>query len=89
VAKGQFREDLFYRLAVIELTFPHFGTAVTTYRSSSRLCARAGASACLEPIVLSPALRAALAEQEWPGNVRQLENAITRILTLCDGPPSH
>jgi two-component system response regulator AtoC len=86
VAAGRFREDLFYRLAVIELEVPALrerreDLPLLVEALRRRWCARLG----IEEVRFTPALVAALAARDWPGNVRELENAIARILTLGEG----
>jgi two-component system, NtrC family, response regulator PilR len=83
VASGRFREDLFYRINVIELRvpplreraadIPDLATAVL-----ERMCRRMK----LEPPVISPEAMHALQSYAFPGNVRELENVIERALTL-------
>ena len=81
--KGEFRQDLYYRLAVVRLTMPplrehredipmltrHF---VQKYAKRSKVKAK--------PV--SREAMAALVNYEWPGNVRELENAIERALVM-------
>ena len=81
--KGEFRQDLYYRLAVVTLTMPplrehredipmltrHF---VQKYAKRSKVKAK--------PV--SREAMAALVNYEWPGNVRELENAIERALVM-------
>ena len=81
--EGRFREDLFYRLAVIELEVPPLrerpGDAPLLARHFlARLAAERG-----EPErKLSPAFVERLQSYAWPGNVRELQNAIERALTV-------
>jgi len=87
VERGQFREDLFYRLNVIQLRVPplreriddipmlidHFlGIFAARYNRERRSVSRA-------------ALKMLIAHR-WPGNVRQLENALLNAWVLSDGP---
>ena len=83
VRTGQFRQDLYYRLAVVRLTMPplrerredipmltrHF---VQKYAKRSKV----------KPKPVSREAMAALVNYEWPGNVRELENAIERALVM-------
>lgn len=84
VAAGQFREDLYYRLNVINVTVPplrerkeditvlvdHF---LNKYAKASRRPLKAVSKACLE----------ALMDHDWPGNVRELENEVERLCVLA------
>ena len=83
VRTGEFRQDLYYRLAVVKLTLPplrehredipmltrHF---VQKYAKRSKV----------KPKPVSREAMAALVNYEWPGNVRELENAIERALVM-------
>src|SRR5438270_29677 len=80
---GRFREDLYYRLAVVELTVPPLREhredipALAT-EFARRYAERFG----VEGVRLSPELVESLRAADWPGNVRQLENAIARLVAL-------
>jgi sigma-54 specific flagellar transcriptional regulator A len=88
VTAGRFREDLYYRLNVIELALPALrerGTDVRVlalhfYRSSVAIAGRTDLRGFSEA-----ALRA-IESSSWPGNVRALENAIERGVLLARGP---
>src|SRR6185312_2832617 len=72
---GRFREDLFYRLNVIELAVPPLGERRTDVLPLARFF--------LEPgYELTPEAQRALARYPWPGNVRELQNAIRRACLL-------
>jgi DNA-binding NtrC family response regulator len=86
VEAGRFREDLLYRLAVVELVVPplreragDIPLLVEAFRR--RYATRFG----LDDAKLTPELVSALAQRAWPGNVRELENAVARVLALSDG----
>ncbi|QDV08611.1 Transcriptional regulatory protein ZraR [Planctomycetes bacterium Poly30] len=85
VEEGQFREDLYYRLAVVPLQVPPLRTR-THGPGFEGLCqgvmAHVAARAGVAPRALSPEALAALAAHPWPGNFRELENAIERVLVL-------
>jgi DNA-binding NtrC family response regulator len=87
VSAGEFREDLYFRLAVVPLHVP----ALRERRSDVRVLARAffararGTHGRKEWRLDDDALDA-LASMPWPGNVRELLNAIERLLILGDGP---
>jgi two-component system response regulator AtoC len=83
---GRFREDLYYRLAVVELRVPSLaerrGDIELLALSFARRYADKFSLARLE---LSPGLIARLEQAPWPGNVRQLENTIARLAALSTG----
>jgi DNA-binding NtrC family response regulator len=79
----RFREDLYYRLAVVELVVPvlnEHGEDIPALAAEfvRRYADRFG----MENVRLSPALIDALRRADWPGNVRQLENTIARLVAL-------
>ncbi|MFL5311585.1 MAG: sigma-54-dependent transcriptional regulator [Myxococcales bacterium] len=86
VRAGRFREDLYYRLAVLELVVPPLREhredipALAT-EFARRYAERFG----MQAVRLAPELLDALQRMDWPGNVRQLENAVARILALSTG----
>jgi two-component system response regulator PilR (NtrC family) len=86
VRAGRFREDLFYRLNVIEIALPPLRERRQDIPQLAqffveRYAAQLGRS--LEG--LEPEVLAALARHDFPGNVRELENLIERAATLCRG----
>jgi two-component system response regulator AtoC len=85
LARSEFREDLYYRLNVIELVVPPLRHRLDELphlieffisKYSKRYNQR--------PHELSPALRHALQSHSWPGNIRQLENVMKRFVILQD-----
>jgi two-component system response regulator PilR (NtrC family) len=86
VAKGTFREDLYYRLNVIQLKTP----ALRDRKGDVKLLAEAflerAAKKLKKPLQgLEPDALAALEAHTWPGNIRELENVIERATTLESG----
>ena len=86
VRSGDFREDLYYRLAVVSLHLPPLrerrqDVPVLVDHFVASVAARLGLAA---PEVSEAAMRT-LCGYDWPGNVRELENAIERALVLSDG----
>ena len=86
VSQGQFREDLLFRLNVIEVTVP----PLRDRRDEILLLARRflaffSRAARRAPPDLSPEAERALLEYPWPGNVRELRNAIERAVILTPG----
>lgn len=86
VRAGRFREDLLYRLAVVELSMPALRERREDIPLLAQLFARGAAERFgLEGVTLEPALLAALEQREYPGNVRELENLVTRLVALSEG----
>jgi two-component system response regulator AtoC len=86
VRAGRFREDLYYRLAVVELVVPPLrdrreDIPALAHEFALRYAERFGA----EEVRLAPALVARLAAADWPGNVRQLENVVARMVAMSGG----
>ncbi|MFA6232421.1 MAG: sigma-54 dependent transcriptional regulator [Rhodanobacter sp.] len=86
VEQGQFRQDLFYRINVIELRVPPLRERRGDVAQLSEFILKALAGKSGEGIgQLSPAARDALEAYEFPGNVRELENILERAMAMCDG----
>jgi DNA-binding NtrC family response regulator len=85
IARGRFREDLFYRLNVIEIAVPALRERPEDVLPLAESFLRAFAAAAgTGPRTLSDAARAALLAHTWPGNVRELMNRVQRA-TLVAG----
>jgi len=83
---GTFREDLYYRLAVVELVVPPLRERKDDIPAlAAEFARRYGEKFGLGAITLEPALVDALSRADWPGNVRQLENTIARLAALSTG----
>jgi DNA-binding NtrC family response regulator len=82
---GRFREDLYYRLAVVELPVPPLRERRDDIPLLAREFARKYSErfGLAEVAELSPELLELLSRAPWPGNVRQLENAIARCVALA------
>lgn len=87
VEAGRFREDLFYRLAVVNLDVPPLRSRIEDLPALvSDLAPRVAQRLALAERELdAPALERLMAHP-WPGNVRELENALERIHALGSGP---
>ncbi|KUM28014.1 AAA family ATPase [Mesorhizobium loti] len=83
VAEGRFREDLFYRLNAASLTLPALRERTDFEWLLDRLVSERACIAA-RPAKLSPAARLALIRHGWPGNIRELVNAIDLAVALCD-----
>jgi DNA-binding NtrC family response regulator len=83
IQQGTFREDLYYRLAVITVTLPPLRERMDDIPALAthflKRAARMGNRHC----VLSDRALRALQQYQWPGNVRELDNVLTRALILC------
>ncbi|KZY59873.1 Fis family transcriptional regulator [Oleiphilus sp. HI0068] len=82
---GQFREDLFYRLNVVQLKLPPLRERGDDILGlANTLLAKASDKLGQANIKFSPDAMKAVQEYHWPGNVRELEHAIERGTILCD-----
>lgn len=83
VAQGKFREDLFYRLKVIEIEIPPLRERKEDIPELAQLFLKKYARKAGKPIhSISPEAMKALHVHRWPGNVRELEHQIERAVTL-------
>jgi len=83
---GRFREDLYYRLAVVELIVPPLDDHREDIPALAAEFARRYADRFgMQGVRLSAGLIAALQAAKWPGNVRQLENTVARLVALHGG----
>ena len=86
VGAGRFRQDLYYRLRVIELRVPPLRERREDVLPLARmLLAEASARMGRKVTSLSPAVADQLLRYPWPGNVRELGNAVERAVALCEG----
>ncbi|MCD6732705.1 MAG: sigma-54 dependent transcriptional regulator [Burkholderiaceae bacterium] len=88
VAQGRFREDLFYRLSVIEIPIPPLrerreDIPLLAYYFLNKHSVRLG-----KPVAgFKTAVLGALMRYDWPGNVRELENVVQRMIILSESDP--
>ena len=87
VAAGRFREDLYYRLAVVLVHAPPLRERKEDIpeladRFLAEACERNGR----RPMTFARDAYLVLQGHEWPGNVRELRNLVERVAILCDGP---
>jgi PAS domain S-box-containing protein len=101
VAAGRFREDLFYRLAVVEVTIPPLRDRAADIpllvehvlsEEASRVERRDGREISGKAIAVSPEALAILLAHGWPGNVRELQNVLRHAVVKSQGErilPAH
>jgi DNA-binding NtrC family response regulator len=89
-SKGSFREDLFYRLAVLQLTLPPLrertgdvGPLIDVLLSQINMELEDDPG--FEPKSITPSARSALLAHSWPGNVRELQNTLRRAAVWTEG----
>jgi len=86
VTQGQFREDLFYRLQVFDITIPPLRDRRTDILPlADEFLDEIGRCFRRAPLRLATAVRDLLVAYDWPGNVRELRNALERAAILADG----
>ncbi|WP_242125063.1 sigma-54 dependent transcriptional regulator [Sphingobium sp. Sx8-8] len=86
IEAGRFREDLYYRLNVVQLTIPPLRDRLGDVPALCRhLLARIATQPGLRGLGLTDDALALLMQHDWPGNVRQLQNALFRAAVLCEG----
>jgi DNA-binding NtrC family response regulator len=84
VSAGRFRKDLFYRLNAVSIVLPPLRDRLEDILPLARTFAAQVHS--LNPVVRFSADALALLQQySWPGNIRELENAIVRAAAMCEG----
>jgi len=86
VAHGKFRQDLYYRLNVIELQIPPLRERTEDIPLlAEAMCRKLSDNLGMKPPSLTRDAIDALQRYAFPGNVRELENILERALTLCNG----
>jgi len=86
IKKGDFREDLYYRLKVVDLDLPPLRERIEDIPELVGFFVRENnARQGMNVIDVSPQSMEALQKYSWPGNIRELSNAIERAMLFCDG----
>ena len=86
VAEGRFREDLYYRLNVVLVAIPPLRDRTGDIPALSRhLLARMAGQPGMRGLGITDEALSLLMTYDWPGNVRQLQNALFRAAVLCEG----
>jgi two-component system response regulator AtoC len=87
VREGKFREDLFYHLNVITLTVPPLRARRDDIEALAlHFCDTVAAANARARTMLDADALALLRQEEWPGNVRQLQNFVERLVVMGKGP---
>ena len=87
IDRGQFRQDLFYRLNVVPLWLPPLRARRSDIEVLVQHFVRAFGAANEKPnITIDAAAIKVLRGQRWPGNVRQLQNVVERLVVLSEAP---
>jgi transcriptional regulator with GAF, ATPase, and Fis domain len=85
IRNGNFREDLYYRLNVVNIWLPPLRDRGDDVGIIAKALLTKYADELKSPVKgFSPAALAAIRKYAWPGNIRQLENRIKKALVLCD-----
>ncbi|HVH44990.1 MAG TPA: sigma-54 dependent transcriptional regulator [Labilithrix sp.] len=83
VKAGRFREDLFYRLNVVPIRVPSLRERPEDIEPLVRAFVRSYSERYgMDPVTVEPALLDAFKAHTWPGNVREVENTVARLLAL-------
>jgi DNA-binding NtrC family response regulator len=86
VERGEFREDLYYRLRVVEIAVPPLRERSGDIPALAEHLVRKVSLAADRPVpLLAPEAMDVLMSHTWPGNVRELENCLTRAVVLATG----
>lgn len=86
VAAQRFREDLYYRLNIVQIAIPPLRERIGDIPSLARhLLGRIAAQPGLRELGITNEALNLLARHDWPGNIRQLHNSLFRAAVLCEG----
>ncbi len=85
MAEGKFREDLYYRLAVVQMNLPPLREREEDVLALAKFFLRRFAAEASRPeLVFDPDALRALSKHSWPGNVRELENCVRRAVIMAE-----
>ena len=86
IAAGKFREDLYYRLAVVQISLPPLRERENDTRLLAQYFLNRFAAEVNKPnLAFDPDAIKALNKHSWPGNVRELENCVRRAVIMAEG----
>jgi transcriptional regulator with PAS, ATPase and Fis domain len=87
VAEGRFREDLYWRLKVVPIELPPLRARREDVRElAQHFFGRFSVAYGRPPQTLTDGAVALLEQHAWPGNIRELENLVERLVVVCDEP---
>jgi DNA-binding NtrC family response regulator len=86
IQQGTFREDLYFRLNVIELNIPALRDRADDVLPLAEHVLRQHQGTSGQAYELTAEAKSALVDHEWPGNVRELENRLQRATLVCQAP---
>jgi len=84
MAQGRFRADLYYRLNVVAIRVPALRDRTQDICAAAAFFLRKHGASEPPDALLSPVLKQALLEYDWPGNLREMENLMRRLLVMQD-----
>jgi len=82
ITEGKFREDLYYRLNILDISIPPLRERRDEILTLAELFIREYSGQDAPRPEITPALQQALLDHDWPGNVRELENAMRKLLVF-------
>jgi DNA-binding NtrC family response regulator len=86
MSSGEFREDLYYRLSMVEIHLPALSQRMDDFPFLVRHFIEHFANEYKKPLTgLTPRAQAVLARHAWPGNIRELENVVGSACMMADG----
>ena len=83
VSERQFRADLYYRLNVLRLRLPPLRDRREDIGQFAAAMLRRFASSSVQPLQWKPEAIDTLTRYEWPGNIRELQNTVERLVAVC------
>lgn len=85
IEKGKFREDLYYRLTVVQITVPPLRERIEDIKLlSEKFLLKYGVEYKDRLITITPEALSVLERYSWPGNIRELENVLQQAVIMCD-----
>ncbi len=86
IKAGEFREDLYYRLKVVDLDIPPYATSGGYPELVGLLMRQTNMSMGTNVQEVTPRAMDAIKAYQWPGNIRELRHLLERAIVFCDEP---